>query len=232
MTTSILLAMGAYFWGGIPTANILARLVRGVDLRSYGSQSVTSSNAGQLMGRWAVSLVGVLDILKGAAPIWGAQALDVSATGQMAAGIAVVGGHNWSPFLGFQGGRGMAAFLGVLLAAAPLELALWGFVSLFGVVMFGSVPLWLGLSTLLVPVWAGLLREVAPVIWGTSGVAVLVVAKRLTGNKLGPILSPGRGRVLLYRFLFDRDTRDRAQWVRRGDPSTSAGSKPIINGQS
>ena len=216
MAQAILLGFGAYFFGAIPTAYLVARLVRGVDLRQFGSGAVTSSNVGELLGKWAAASVGVTDILKGAAPIWAARALDLGLAEQMAIGLATIAGHNWSVFLRFHGGRGLTIVIGVLLAAAPMELLLFALVAIFGVTFFRNVPLFLGLATLLLPVWSFTLEEEAPLLWGTGIMVTLVIIKRLTGNRLDGLPPKGKFRVLLTRLLYDRDIRDRETWVRRG----------------
>ena len=103
----------------MPTAYILVRLVKGVDLREVGTKNVGTLNTYHQIGAWAALLVLVADAAKGAlavgvpllagAPDW---ALYVTAT-------LVVTGHNWPVFLGFRGGKGAAAILGVSLALVP-----------------------------------------------------------------------------------------------------------------
>ena len=217
MAVPVLMTIGAYLFGAIPTANVLALTFRGVDLRNYGTGAVTSSNVGELLGKWAVVTSGIGDILKGAGPVWGAQALGLNTTEQMVVGLATIVGHNWSVFLRFQGGRGLAVVLGVLIAVAPVEFMIFSVIGFFGVAFFANVPIVLGLSTLLLPVWSAVLQEEAPIIWGTGIMVFLVAAKRLIGNKLEALPAQGRGKVLLYRFLYDRDIREHKEWVRRGD---------------
>ncbi len=214
MATLILLILAAYFFCSIPTAYLLTKLLKGIDLRTYGSGSVTGSNAGQALGKWAVVAVGILDILKGAGPVWAAQYLDESRSVQMLAGIAGVAGHNWSAYLGFQGGRGMAVVIGVMLAIAQLELLLFIIIAIFGIAFIGNIPVVMGFSMALSPMWAYLFDEEAPVIWGLCAIIALIIAKRLTGNWT-PLPRAGGGKVLLNRFLYDRDTKERQAWVTR-----------------
>ncbi len=209
-----LLLVVAYFVGSFPTGNVLARLLKGVDLRTYGSRTVGTSNAGQLLGKKAIVIVGVIDALKGAVPVWTAQALGLSAGNQIAVGAAAVVGHNWSVFLGFRGGRGVATMLGAVFAVSPVQILPYAFVTIAGWLIFKNVPLFMGLSTVLLPVWAFVLREDPAYALGMLAMAVIVFAKRLMANDLP---TANRGSVLLYRFLYDRDVRDRDQWVRRGE---------------
>ena len=224
MAVSILLPFGAYLFGAIPTANILALTLRRVDLRNYGSGAVTSSNVSELLGKWAGAVTGVADILKGAAPVWAAQALGLGLPEQMAAGLATIVGHNWSIYLRLQGGRGLTTFIGVLMAVAPVEFLLMAFTGFFGVALFRNVPVILGLSAALVPVWSVALDEEASIIWGTVIMVLLVLLKRLTGNRLEPMPAQGRAKVLRYRLLYDRDTRERQDWIRREESDRPAGN--------
>ena len=212
MVVTILLIVVAYCWGAIPVSNYLVKAIRGVDLREYGSGSVTSSNAGEVLGRWATVLAGAIDVLKGAAPVWAAQSLDQGVAQQMAAGIAGLVGHNWSMWVGFKGGRGFTILLGLLLAKARLELLLFTMVALFGIAFWGAVPLFLGFSAALLPLWSWMFERDLPYILGLGLAVAFILVKRVVGNRLPEDRSP---RVFLYRLIFDRDTRRRQDWVRR-----------------
>ena len=214
MTASaIILVIAAYFWGAIPVAYLVVKGLRGVDLRAHGSGSVGSSNAAHVVGRWIAVATGVVEVLKGATPIWVAQALDLEIGQQMAAGVACIVGHNWSVWMRFKGGRGMSILFGVMLAVARLELLLFTIIGLFGIAFWGSVPLFLGLSAALLPMWSWLLERSEAYILGLGLMVLVVVLKRLLGNELPEKWSE---RIIFYRLFFDRDVRDRDEWVRRG----------------
>jgi len=115
-----LLSLGAYLLGSIPSAYILVRRVRGLDIRRVGSRNVGALNTFQQVGLWGGLLVLLVDTGKGAlavlAPVWvGAPEWTVYSTG-----ILVAVGHNWPVFLGFRGGKGAASILGVSLALLPV----------------------------------------------------------------------------------------------------------------
>lgn len=110
----------AYLSGSIPFGLLIGRWVRRVDIRDYGSGNIGTTNAMRVLGaRWA-AVIFALDVAKGALPVWLAQEVGVSLLGQAAVGLLAVAGHNWSVFLRFRGGKGVATSLGVLLATAPL----------------------------------------------------------------------------------------------------------------
>ena len=216
---AIIVVIAAYFWGAIPVTHLVVKALKGVDLREYGSGSVGPSNAAHLVGRRIAIAIGVVEVLKGAAPIWVAQAIGLEIGQQMAAGVTCIVGHNWSVWIRFKGGRGMSILLGVMLAMARLELLLVTIVALFGIAFWGSVPLFLGLSAALLPMWSWLLERGEAHILGLGLMALAIIVKRLVGNELPQKWSE---RIIFYRLFFDRDVKDRNEWVRRGietDPS-------------
>lgn len=217
---AIIVVIAAYFWGAIPVTHLVVKAMRGVDLRDYGSGSVGPSNAAHLVGRRIAIAIGVVEVLKGAAPIWVAQAVDLEIGQQMAAGVACIVGHNWSVWIRFKGGRGMSILLGVMLAMARLELLLVTIIALFGIAFWSSVPLFLGLSAALLPMWSWLLERSEAYILGLGLMVLVIALKRLLGNELPEKWSE---RIIFYRLLFDRDVRDRDEWVRRGIKTKPAG---------
>ena len=109
----VLLIIAAYLLGSVPTAYLVAKWRRGIDIRQYGSGNVGASNVSATVSkRWSIP-VTVFDIGKGALTVGAAQLLGLGAAQQVTVGIAAVIGHNWPLFLGFRGGRGMLTTLGV-----------------------------------------------------------------------------------------------------------------------
>jgi acyl phosphate:glycerol-3-phosphate acyltransferase len=117
----------SYLLGSIPNAYIFAKLLKGIDLRKHGSGNLGATNAFRVLGKGIGTTVLVLDILKGIIAVLVASALfsnnwiGISRELYLClAAIAVVSGHNWTIFLGFRGGKGMATSLGALIAFAIL----------------------------------------------------------------------------------------------------------------
>jgi len=122
MITEALIVISAYLLGSIPTAYIIGRLVKGIDIRKMGSGTVGTVNAFYSLGLRSALVILMVDIGKGIFAVLAAQALGLALPVVLLAGAAAVVGHNWPVFLHFQGGRGSATTLGVLLILIPREL--------------------------------------------------------------------------------------------------------------
>lgn len=109
----------AYLLGSIPTAYLAGRLGKGIDIRQVGDGNPGAANVWREVGPIPGTVVALVDMGKGAAAALLAHTLTGSTVGQMLAGGLAVVGHNWPAFLRFQGGRGAATALGVLLAVLP-----------------------------------------------------------------------------------------------------------------
>ncbi len=120
LVVAILLGLGAYSLGSVPTAYVLVRLVKGADIREAGTGNVGALNTYHQVGLWGGLLVLAVDAGKGAlavlVPAWaGAPDWTMFLTTPL-----VVAGHNWPMFLGFRGGKGAASIFGISLVVAPV----------------------------------------------------------------------------------------------------------------
>ena len=206
----------SYLVGSIPSAYLVARWAKGIDIRRFGSGNVGSSNVAAHVGRRYQIPVGIFDILvKGSTPVLLARALEIGLGYQALGGLLAVAGHNWPVYLRFVGGRGIGTVGGVLLALAPKELlALVGVVGI-GWLLFRSTALWVGIAVALLPLWAVLLREPVEVVLFSLALVVLLAVKRLEANRLkAPEGVPGR-EVALRRLLHDRDVSTQEEWISR-----------------
>ena len=117
--------IASYFIGSIPTAYISGRLIKGIDIRKHGSGNVGATNALRVLGKSAGITVLILDIFKGFVTvvflgnfIAGNSPFISEEEVRLILGISCICGHNWTIFLNFQGGKGIATTLGVLLGLA------------------------------------------------------------------------------------------------------------------
>ena len=117
-----------YLLGSFPSGYVVGRL-RGIDLRQWGSGSLGGTNVLRSAGPWAAILAVLGDVAKGVLAIFVARALVGSPSAEVLTGLSVILGHDFSIFLTFNGGRGVATTLGALVALylpASLILALLG----------------------------------------------------------------------------------------------------------
>ncbi len=118
----------SYLIGAIPTAFIFGKIFFGIDIREHGSGNVGATNAFRVLGKKLGSIVLAIDILKGVLPvaIFGSFFLTNEYIAFFSAMMAVVG-HNWTCFLQFKGGKGVATsagvFIGLTIAFADIRLA-------------------------------------------------------------------------------------------------------------
>jgi glycerol-3-phosphate acyltransferase PlsY len=119
-----LTAIVSYLIGSIPTGYLVAK-ARGVDIRSVGSGNIGATNAFRVLGKTAGITVLLVDAIKGYLACrfvaFGPGA--PSEMHQMIAGLFAILGHNYTCWLRFKGGKGIATTAGVLLALAPIGFA-------------------------------------------------------------------------------------------------------------
>ena len=219
----------AYLWGALPTAYLVARFRYGVDIRRYGSGNVGASNYMRQIGSRTGFAVGLFDgFAKGALPIVVAdRVFGVSLWGQVGLSLAAVVGHNWSPYIRFTGGRGVATAMGAYVGFGLWPQLLVGIVvvGLIGWLWMRNLALWMVLGMSLMVPLSLVLDQPMEITAVLLGLVLLVLAKRLTSNGERPAEGVGRLRLVLNRLLYDRDVAERDDWVvrtpeesRRGQP--------------
>jgi len=114
-----ILLLGAYLLGSIPTAYLLVRFSSGDDLRYLGDGNLGAKNAYESVGRLIGLSVAAIDIGKGFLAVTAARNFGSSEGIILLTGACVVIGHDFSVFLGFRGGQGMASTIGVFGALFP-----------------------------------------------------------------------------------------------------------------
>lgn len=117
-----LLFIGSYILGAIPFAYIFTKVFSHKDIMGLGWKKSSASNVLYNVGKIPALLTFLFDVFKGFIVIYIAQLLGLDIIIQALAGLLVIIGHNWSIFLGFRGGRGLASVIGVVLAFNPFML--------------------------------------------------------------------------------------------------------------
>jgi acyl phosphate:glycerol-3-phosphate acyltransferase len=131
----------AYLLGAIPSAYLAGKILSGIDIRQHGSKNVGATNAYRVLG--AKIGIGVLlaDILKGVGGVLAGYWMGLPEWAPVLGGILAIAGHNWTVFLNFKGGKGVATSAGVFLALTPFAFltSLLFFVSLVAATRYISV---------------------------------------------------------------------------------------------
>jgi acyl phosphate:glycerol-3-phosphate acyltransferase len=173
--------LGAYVVGAIPFGVWLG-MRRGIDIRKHGSGNIGFTNAFRVLGAKAGTAVFFLDVAKGAMPALVVRTLwpEEHALAAMVAVAALVG-HNWSVFLGFEGGKGISTTLGAALVLSwPAALVAFGcWLLILGLTRYVSLGSLLG-AWLLVPLTSLFGAPVEFVTW--SVVAACLGTLRHRGN--------------------------------------------------
>ncbi len=133
--------MIGYLFGSFPTGLLLVRLLRGVDIRNYGSGNIGATNVGRVLGKSAAVGVALADMVKGGLGVLAARLMGVTDPGLLAlVGFAAVCGHNFPVWLRFRGGKGVATSFGVFfflgVALQPLGGLWWLGAPLGGLVWY------------------------------------------------------------------------------------------------
>ena len=148
---ALLLTSLAFLLGSLPTGLLIAK-VRGVNLKEAGSGNIGATNVLRTTGKGPALLTLIGDSAKGAAAVFIARHYGAGVFFEGVVGLCAVLGHNFSLFLKFRGGKGVATSLGVLTIYSPqtglFTIIIWlmtvlitRYSSLGALVSFGLLPL-------------------------------------------------------------------------------------------
>ena len=189
-----------YLLGSIPFGVIVGKR-KGIDVTQYGSGKMGTTNVLRTAGTKAAATVFGLDLLKGilavvvAGLMIGRNYLVVGGYGlgmliaQVMAALAAVAGHNWSVFLKFHGGRGVATFFGGLVALCPFAALFGGEVFIIGAglskfVSLGSIAAVVSTYGVLVPLTIVYGFPIEYLIYALIGAVVILVTHRSNITRL------------------------------------------------
>ena len=190
MLLTIVALLASYLLGSLPTAYLFGRALKGIDIRKVGSGNVGATNALRVLGKGPGIAVLITDILKGAIVVsflgdyfagkeilWQVQNL------RIIMGLCCICGHNWTIFLQFKGGKGIATSLGVLLGLSlringlnvviGLLIIIWFAVFfLFRIVSLASIVTALGL-----PIFCIIFKQSKLMIWVSLVLCIFVIIR-------------------------------------------------------
>ena len=198
---NILLGVTAsYLIGSIPTSFLIAK-TRGVDVRKEGSGNVGATNVLRAVGKLPAAIALIIDVAKGVIAVTLLVSFFFVPEGPISfnafralLGLSAVIGHNWSIFLKFKGGKGVATTCGVLMILLPKAMAIAALVFLITIFLTKYVSLGSILLSLAVPIAAALFSRDIELVLLAITLCILISykhksnIKRLlagTENKLG-----------------------------------------------
>ena len=222
MPESVLLILSAYLVGAIPSAYLIARYLKGIDIRRYGSGNAGATNVMVHVGAVTGFTLGTFDCLvKGTLPVVVGRLLDVPLGVQVSAGLVAVVAHNWSPFMRLTGGRGVATAIGLVVGFLLWQeiLVLTVVMGVIGRLVYRDTGLWTFVAMIALPVLTFVFDRPVEIVAMSVSIAIILMAKRLTANWERPADEKSLVSVLRRRLLWDRDVPRKAPWVERSPSS-------------
>jgi len=195
----------AYLIGSFPSAFLIARFARGIDIRKVGSRNMGAMNTFYNVGFWWGMLTLVVDIGKGVFGVVIARWLNTGEYIDLAAGLMVLVGHNFPVFLKFKGGKGGASMIGVLIVIMP-----WGvpaYLALFGLLLLITrfPTLSYGLAFLCFPFLAAFVYDSIPYIIYSVLIFFFLIGRYIP--RIKEMLNKSRGdvkQVAMHKNIKDR----------------------------
>jgi glycerol-3-phosphate acyltransferase PlsY len=185
-----------YLLGSIPTAYIVSRIRKGIDIRNVGSGNMGGANVMREIGTHEGVFVGLIDVAKGAGAILIAQALDIPELWVFGTGFSVLVGHNFPVFAGFRGGRGSATVIGIFLVLAPRTILVT--LAIIAIPFFTTrkftAAILIGFA--LLPLFVWLFESSLPLVRYALAIDLFMLVRNLSGLK--QVLAKGVIKDMIY----------------------------------
>jgi len=194
----------AYLIGSFPSAYIVARLRKGIDIREVGSRNMGAMNVFYKIGFWSGLLVLAMDIGKGAGAVALARWLGVPMIAQFFAGAAVVVGHGFPVFLKFRGGKGGATVIGILAFLMPWGIPFYLAIFGLGLLLTHYATLSYSVAFLCFPFVAWLKYHSLELVAFSIGILLLIIIRYIPRAKEMRTAAGSWRRVFLRKNLKDR----------------------------
>ncbi|TCZ81228.1 glycerol-3-phosphate 1-O-acyltransferase [Paenibacillus albiflavus] len=164
---SVLAIVVSYLLGSISFSFIIAKYIKGIDIRKHGSGNAGATNTLRVLGKGPAIAVLSLDVLKGMVAIWIAMwASDVTWLAVIC-GLAVIAGHNWPVFFGFRGGKGIATTIGAMATLCFLPALFAGIIAIISIVFTRYVSLGSLIFAALLPVFIAIMGRPSEILIGS-----------------------------------------------------------------
>lgn len=192
--TELFIIFACYQIGSFPTAYVLVKKLKGIDIRTVGSGNVGASNAGRVLGKWkGFGLVLFIDAMKGFIPTMVLKGMFGQSDYVLLGAICLVLGHTFTMYLNFKGGKGVATGLGIFLALAPLSTAIAAVVFGILILIFKMISLSSIMAAVTIAISVWFMSEWEHLKYFTIVVAALVII--LHRSNIGRILNGTENKV-------------------------------------
>ncbi|MGG1876921.1 glycerol-3-phosphate 1-O-acyltransferase PlsY [Paenibacillus campinasensis] len=191
----------SYLLGSVSFSVLLAKLLKGIDIRQHGSGNAGATNTLRVLGKGPAILVLVLDVLKGVAAVWLGRWLGTEQEWLPGlCGLAAIMGHNWPLYFRFRGGKGIATAIGVLASLCFLPALYAGIIAILSIVFTKYVSLGSLIFVVLTPIFLMIGGYPWPIFWTSLLICIFAIWRHRTNiskiikgneNKLG---SGGKGK--------------------------------------
>ncbi|WP_042162683.1 glycerol-3-phosphate 1-O-acyltransferase PlsY [Paenibacillus gorillae] len=197
MLNAIIAVVASYLLGSISFSIVIARLVKGIDIREHGSGNAGATNTIRVLGKGPGLFVFVLDIAKGIAAVLIGRLLGPDDLGDWTAvlsGLAAIIGHNWPVWFRFKGGKGISTTVGVMVTLAFVPALIAGVIAIASIAITRYVSLGSLLFAAFVPLLIGLIHYSLPLLLVSLLLCVFAFVRHRTNivklvqgteNKLG-----------------------------------------------
>ena len=209
-----------YLISSIPIAYVWVKIKNSeLDLTQIGTGNLGASNTKNVLGILSAVLIALIDAIgKGFIPIYILSNISEYSWELFLYGLIIVLGHNWSIFINFKGGRGIAVSIGILLAIDPLRLTFLIIaipVVLGRWIVYKDSAFWTFVTIILLNVITfSISAEIMEKIF-TVGLAILLIGKRILSNEYSFSKHLNKFEVFMCRIVFDRDIRSKYLWINK-----------------
>lgn len=201
MIEAVLVLIFSYILGSIPFGYLITKLSTKKNLLEIGWKKNSGSNVYKNVGKWQGVATFLLDASKGALAVYVPMYLGLGNEIQIACAILAVIGHNWSIFLNFSGGRGLATLVGALAVISPIYLA----IILIPCIIFTII--WTASVGTLLSFLTGIILSLSVEAYSLPGIILFIALIPVLIKRLSPISElQGKRELIENRLFFDQDT--------------------------
>jgi len=181
LLASIIAVAASYLLGSVSFSILIARWVKGIDIRQHGSGNAGATNTLRVLGKGPAAAVFLLDVAKGIAAVLIGQWLgDGEIWVPILCGAAAITGHNWPIWFRFKGGKGIATTIGVMATLAFWPALLAGIIAIAAIAITRYVSLGSLIFAALLPVFILVLSMPYELFWVSLLICVYAFIRHRT----------------------------------------------------